>query len=282
MIKKHAWVLLCFYTIFLVVVMYFGVLKYAVLLFELPEEVVIKAIGFSGIVELLSHIATVGVFALSIYMWRDSKRESKKFMALSMIDKTKVILEGKKSYCVEEYNIYRQLVRTNTHISMLEEPVRADFVMDLEVVLRTYLERLSSLDFFKTNEVKNPIKFDLNKIQIDVNNDVLRGAILLLARDVYQYGVYGKTITNDKDSLFWISAQYSANTRILTQLILQAHPILRGSSYLEKDGRQWKQNQIEKLHLDGGLVPPVVVAFLYLCLSGKIHPILRQFEEFNK
>jgi hypothetical protein len=270
------------YCVLLTTLTFFWVVKYAFLLFDLPMELIPKVLGVANIVESLSHIATVGVFALSIYMWRDSKRESKLFMALSMIDKTKVLFDSAKSYFSEQHNIYRQLTRVNVHISVLDESVKGDFVLDIEVALRAYLERLTPLDFLDVGALKNPLTGDLTKITIDVADLTLRNAILHVASNVYQYGVYGKMHTPEGNFLYWINAHYSANVNVLTKVILQAYPILRCSSYLEKDGHQWKQGQLEKLCLEGGLVPPMVVAFLYLCLSGKIHSILSQIEKINE
>lgn len=67
MAKRYVWVSLFFYTIFLGVLMYFAVVKYASLLFELPESLITKALEISNIIESLSHIATVGVFGWAVW-----------------------------------------------------------------------------------------------------------------------------------------------------------------------------------------------------------------------
>jgi hypothetical protein len=274
---------LVIYCVLLIALTYFWIVKYAFILFDLPAELMPKVLGIGNIVESLSHIATVGVFALSIYMWRDSKRESKLFIALSMIEKTKALFDGAKSYCSEQYNIYRQISRVNAHVSELDEHLRVDFSIDVEVVLRTYLEQLTALDFLDVGALKNPLTGDLTKVEFDVADLALKDAILQMAINVYQYGLYGKMTTSpDEQAFYWVSAHHSANVSVLTKLILQAYPILRRSPYLEKGGHQWRQDQIEKLHLEGGLLPPMVVAYLYLHLSGKIHSILNQIEKINE
>jgi hypothetical protein len=78
MVKKYAWVLLFFYTIFLGALMYFCALKYAALLFELPEELVIRALGLSSVIESLSHIATVGVFGWAVWTFREQQIDKRK------------------------------------------------------------------------------------------------------------------------------------------------------------------------------------------------------------
>ena len=160
MLKKYAWVLLFFYSLFLGIVMYFCALKYAALLFDLPKDVVIKALSFSGMVETVAHIATAGVFLWAIWTFREQQSEKQKDEAVKRASNYSVRLINYVSD-----NTFRLTPSTlnvvNSYLSVLRADLTHGDVHD-DVKKEVFLALMVVKEFFKNLSLKDVMGYEFN------------------------------------------------------------------------------------------------------------------------
>lgn len=160
MLKKYAWVLLFFYSLFLGIVMYFCALKYAALLFDLPKDVVIKALSFSGMVETVAHIATAAVFLWAIWTFREQQREKQKDEAVKRASNYSVRLINYVSD-----NTFRLTPSTlnvvNSYLSVLRADLNHGDVHD-DVKKEVFLALMVVKEFFKNLSLKDVMGYEFS------------------------------------------------------------------------------------------------------------------------
>lgn len=158
--KKYAWVLLFFYTVFLGAVVYLGFVKYAVLLFELSEEIVIKALNFSGVVETLSHVATVGVFIWAIWTFREQREDKRKDDAVKRASSYSVRLINYVSD--RAFTLTPSTINVlNSYLSVLNSDFKENGIQD-DVKKETFLAFMVVREFFKGVTLKDLAGFECN------------------------------------------------------------------------------------------------------------------------
>lgn len=160
MLKKYAWVLLFFYSLFLGMVMYFCALKYAALLFDLPKDVVIKALSFSGMVETVAHIATAGVFLWAIWIFREQQSEKQKDEAVKRASNYSVRLINYVSD-----NTFRLTPCTlnvaDSYLSVLRADLNHGDVHD-DVKKEVFLALMVVKEVFKNVSLKDVMGYEFN------------------------------------------------------------------------------------------------------------------------
>ncbi|MGV8838178.1 hypothetical protein [Cellvibrio sp.] len=156
--EKIAFISLFFYTIFLGVLIYFSIAKFALVLFELEEKNAFKLV--SDIVEPLAHIATVGVFAWAIWTFREQQSEKQKDDAVKRAS----------SYSIRLINYVSDRVFTltpntvnvlNSYLSVLCSDFKDDNVQD-DVKKETFLALMVVKEFFKDVSLKDITGFEFN------------------------------------------------------------------------------------------------------------------------
>lgn len=172
MFKKYAWVLLFFYTIFLGMVMYFCALKYAVLLFALPKDVVINALDVSDIIETISHIATLGVFLWAIWTFRQQRTDKKSEDTIKRVGNYSVRLINYVSD-----NTFRLTPSTlnvvNSYLSVLRADLNHGFVHD-DVKKEVYLAFTVVKEIFKSVSLKDIMGYEFNGSYSEIVNELKR------------------------------------------------------------------------------------------------------------